>query len=325
MAATSTREKSPESSVSEGPEILRLVEYNPLGKRYHAVLDADVYPLLCARLGASGIFRPLGELPDESRISLKRYRALYRLDQVVEPFHVDSAERNVILKHERFPFPTWLLTLPITPIGLRERRNLRTLQSLGLPVVSAVAAGEVGWGPFFFETYVATIEIPDSYNLSDWVRNGSEPKRQYPAPEVVAALPKLAEIVATLHKRRFYCRTLFAKNVIMHRGDDGEILFTLLDIPRARFCPGKGLSLRRAVFDLACLDKWASAWLSRSMRLRLLKHYVATLGEGPELRVWIRRIERRRNVMMRRTFLSWLLHRTRRKAKKLPGVGKWVR
>lgn len=321
MTAISTRPESLESCGSEK----RLIHHDPSGKRYRAVLDTEAYPSLSASLGATGIFCPLDELTDEARISLKRNRALYRLDEAVRPVQLDATDHNVILKHERFPFPTWLLTLPIAPIGLRERHNLRTLRSLGIPVVSAIAAGEVGWGPFFFETYVATIEIPDSYNLSEWVRNGSEPKRHYSAPEVVAALPKLAEIVATLHKRRFYCRTLFAKNVIMHRGEQGEIRFTLLDIPRARFYPRKKLSFRRAVFDLACLDKWASGWLSRSMRLRLLKHYVAALGEGPELRVWVRRIEQRRNVLMRRTFVSWLLHRARRRAKKLPGVGKWVR
>lgn len=315
-------------------KLITITRRSRLGKRFRAIVSPDIYDALASRLDRDGgsIVSPLKGLRPESRFTIKRNRALYRVEFSPAPGDGAMPENSVILKHESFPFPTWLLTLPIGAVGLKERRNLCQVESLGVPVVSAVAAGEIGWGPFFFETWVATREIFGGCNLSDWLRNRTGRTRteqtspDFSPEEVRAALPELAKMLALLHRRRFYCRTIFAKNVLMHRDPGGQVLLTLHDLPRSRYTPGRRtISLRRAVFDLACFDRWACKWLGSAARLRLLKHYLEHLDEGPPLGEWVGRIHRRRSRLMRQTFPSWLGHRIRRRAKKLPRVGSWVR
>ncbi|MBI4586316.1 MAG: hypothetical protein HY717_20090 [Planctomycetes bacterium] len=288
------------------------------GRRFNLLVDRRHADPLLQQFGASGIFHLHRSLPEGSRLSRKRNRSLFRL--------AEPGEKRYILKHEKFPFPTWLLTAAMAPIGRREMANLRRVRALGAPAVKPVAAGEVGWGPFFFEYFIVTEEISGSYNLSEWLRDhGGKPQKEIPAARVFAALPRLAAALARLHRSRFYSRTLFAKNLLIYQGGAGEADFAIHDLPRARYAPDASLSLQHAVFDLACLDKWASACLSRAARLRLLKLYLSALVEGPPLRTWVKKILHRRNRLLRRTCLSWAGHRVRRWMKKIPVWGKWWR
>ena len=259
-----------------------------------------------------------------------RRRKVLRIPDTCTGGHSSSPTGNFILKNELFPFPNWLLTLPRTPIGIREMKYLRIVAALGVPAFTAVASGDVGWGPFFFRSFIATLEVPGGYSLSQWQRDSSgRAQKEFPRHQVRNALLRLASALAALHTQGFYCRSPIAKNVYMCRRDGGEIAFYLHDFPRPRYSPHRPLSIRHACLDLARMDKWATRWLSRRERMKLLRHYLCQVFGGKvnreEQRVWLRWLTRYRRRLHRLTFVSWASHWVRRRSKQIPFVGKWWR
>ena len=121
------------------------------GLRRHVVLDDAV----CDRLNEAFSERDLLDLDrvlDAASLIVDRpRRRTYRLR---------DGDVHLIVKFEFFPFPNWLVTLPRSPIGMRELKNLRILERLGARAFTPVLAGDVSWGPFFFQSWIATREVP---------------------------------------------------------------------------------------------------------------------------------------------------------------------
>lgn len=281
-------------------------------------------------LGPGWVQDPVPGLERSSRVTLVargRNRSLYRVDKILP----DGG--SVYVKHQRYPYPGRLFTWVFGPWGRRELEALRTVRGLGVPAVEPLLGGVVERGPLVHQSWLATRALPGAQNLSEWERDA---RRREPRPgplrrddlapdEVRRALPDLWRRVAALHRERFYGRTLAAKNVLAHRGPDRRLAFTLHDLPRPVHRPGRPLSLRRAVYDLACLERWALRWLGPDERRALRAAYCEALAEGPPPEIWERRVARRVERLLNRTWGSWLLHRVRRTLKDLPRVGHWFR
>lgn len=269
---------------------------------------------------------PLPPAPD----SRKRILTSGRLEELLPGSWIAACDLDpdlrVVVKQERFTAPGILRTLGRTASSFRELRSLLLLDALGVPALEPVAAFEVRSGLLVERTGLVTREIPDSFNLSTWYRDPTgAPRERLPPARLLAELPRLARIFAGLHRHRFYGDTLLAKNILVPLAADGTPDFRLHDLPRARYIPGSPLQVSRAAHDLACLDRWASLWLHRGDRWRLLEVYLRELGEGPPARVWARQVERRRRRFHRETWPSWASHWIRRRLKQIPITGRWIR
>ncbi len=236
-----------------------------------------------------------------------------------------SGEQRIVRKSESFPFPGGLRTLFRSSSSFREFQSLTQLLELNIPCFVPVLAHEVRRGPLIEQTSLITIEVPDGINLSKWFRDPQSQKDSSIEPQLLLKeLPKLLKIFSEIHKNGFYGQTLFAKNIFMVI-KEGSLMFYLYDLPRSKNRPNTSLHFPMASYDLACLDRWAHLWLSRSQRLRLLKVYLKELNLSPDWKRWAKKIELRRQRFLRETFLSWASHWVRRRLKQVPIIGKWVR
>jgi len=289
------------------------------GLRRHVVLDDAV----CDRLNEAFSERDLLDLDrvlDAASLIVDRpRRRTYRLR---------DGDVHLIVKFEFFPFPNWLVTLPRSPIGMRELKNLRILERLGARAFTPVLAGDVSWGPFFFQSWIATREVPGGCSLSQWLRDDTGRWREgFSRDEVLEALPRFVSTLAALHHQGFYCRSPITKNVYMCR-DNGEIVFYLHDFPRPHYRPGK-YSLRRASHDVARVDRWALRWMTGRERFDLLRSYLQADGNAEPDRAtlleWLRLLSHHRKRILRQTYFTWQTHWVRRRSKQIPFFGKWWR
>ena len=294
------------------------------GLKRRAFVDVALTRALIKTRGEDGILRFDETLDPDRALVDRRRRRVHRVP-------VPNSDENLILKYEFFPFPNWIFTLPRSPIGIREMKNLRIVSALGVRSFTPVLSGDVSWGPFFLRSFVATEEVPHGCGLTAWLRDSKKCLREaFPSPELRDALPELATALATLHRNGFYCRTPVAKNVYMSRDDGDNIRFFMHDLPRPLYRPGEPLSVRRASRDLARMDKWAVHWLTKRERVKLLRHYLSELLEEKtvdraRLLIWLRWLTHHRRLLHRRTFLSWATHWVRRRSKQMPFFGKWWR
>lgn len=305
------------------PDLVTLERPGRLGLRRSVRIDRAVAEACESVLGPDWMLDPVAALersPLAQRLSHRRNRSLYRVEKLTP----DGTA--LYWKHQAYPLPGRLFTWILGPWGRRELDALLTLRSLGMATFTPVLGGVAERGPFVHESFIATLAIEGGVNLSSWRKDRSGDARSLlPDDELRDALPPLWENLARLHRRRFYARTLLAKNVLAYRDESGELVLALHDLPRPRLRPGRTLSLRLAVYDLACLEKWAVHWLEPDERRTLLHRYLAVLGEGPPAEVWERRLERRTAALLRETLPAHLRHRGRRTLKSLPGIGHWFR
>ena len=103
-----------------------------------------------------------------------------------------------------------------------------------------------------------------------------------------------------LHAGGIYLHTAFEKNLLV-RMREGAAEYAWVDLPFAgRYAPGR-LPLRRAVRDLACLNKGLEAALARSDRLRLLRRYLGPGASRAKTRTLAMRVVRRTLALQNRT------------------------
>jgi hypothetical protein len=129
-------------------------------------------------------------------------------------------------------------------------------------------------------------------------------------------LGDLADLVSRMHAVGFFDHDLFFRNILVRRGpapEDLEIHF--IDHPKARLGVKSARARRAAaIFDLACLDKHAPEYFSRSERLRFFKRYLGKQRLDSTDREMLREIaERRERLMAKRQ--AKLERRARRRAR----------
>ena len=311
---------APAPQAASGPGRLACLRERRLFRRRCVVVPEERLEWYRGRFGPAGIYSPRAAAGAFEAIADKSRRKVFRLPAVVaggdDPGRRDAprAERSpgapggIVLKEERFPFPTFLKGLFTEASSVREFRNLLALRALGFPVVEPLAHGVSGLGPFTLETFLITREFAGATDLRDWIKErcGLTPD------EVEARVMGLAVDLARLHVERRYLRTFYAKNLLVRRAPGGGLDLALCDVPRLTERRGRPLSFRLAAGDLASLEKWGRCVFSPRVRLLFLRRYLEALGEGPPARRWVAAILRRVERMRHRTFLGALSKRFKR-------------
>ncbi len=245
------------------------------------------------RIGIDGPpWREAG-LPRATLISRSGRRCVWRLAPG------PGGEPVTILKVDRPPFPGLLRRLIGPSRAEREFRNLQSLRGLGFPAVEPIAHGRQGLGPFRLGTFLLTRDFEGSISLRQWARAA---RRPIPRAEIERLVLAMAPALAALHRGGGAIRTLFAKNILVRERPGRPAELALCDVPRFLPPAGGGFRFRRAVRDLASLDKWASATLDGAARRKFLRTYLAALGlVEPPRRELIRRIRGAVDRMEHRT------------------------
>ena len=186
----------------------------------------------------------------------------------------DAADKALYVKIYRFPTARdvrrGLLrgTLLGRPRAEREWRALGTLALLGCGGVEPVAWGWRRQGPFVRATFLVTLE--GGRDLTEtvvgWEREkvGHRTRRRF--------IEAFAGFVRMLHEAHFRHGDLFLRNVVVEADDEGP-RFRTFDCPKGRLTRGTGPLVGAAIGDLASLEAGASAFVSRSDRLRFLLAY----------------------------------------------------
>lgn len=146
-----------------------------------------------------------------------------------------------------------------------EWENLQCFQRWGIATATLVGYGQHGWGRAY-RGAVITAELPHTEDLESIARRGDP--RMKDRNWVARVSEQLAAATRVLHQRRFAHNDLKWRNILV----DVQGKVYLIDCPGGRFWWGPFLCYRIAK-DLACLDKVARQYLSRTQRLRFYLDY----------------------------------------------------
>jgi hypothetical protein len=333
---------------------IALIEERKLLRYRRVVVPANRVQWYKSLFGKESLFRPRRSFPDAQVLSDRGRRIVVRFDDLpsaqpqpapvlasasvsapstdgapslapgsaaVFPPQGRVARPGVVLKEERYPFPALLHGFLTVPRAERELHNLFALRSLGMSAVEPLACGHSGFWILYHRSFLITRELQGAVNLKAWMKARLKGRPTDLTPdEIERAMMSFAGELARLHRARCYVRTLYGKNVLARRAEDGRVELALCDVPRLWWLRGKALSFGLAARDLACLDKWARQIFGPRPRLAFLKAYLEKLGEGPSMRHWLRRILRQRERMRHRTFLGRTSHRVKKLMKRM-GLG----
>lgn len=154
-----------------------------------------------------------------------------------------------------------------TPRVEAEWRNLQRFEAWGIPTARLVAWGHERRLRAFVRGALITEEIPHTVDLERIARG--DPVRFRDRQWFRHVSRQIAHIVATLHRHGFTHNDLHWRNLLFQE-TTGTVY--LIDCPNGAFWFGPPLRYRIAK-DLACLDKFARIYLSRSQRLRFYLDY----------------------------------------------------
>lgn len=150
-----------------------------------------------------------------------------------------------------------------------EWENLQLFERLKIPAPRLVAYGLEKKAGVFIRGAIITAGLPETDDLAELIRAGDP--RLINREWVSAVSRQLAGTVRILHKHRFAHNDLHARNVLITTGVRPGIY--LIDCPSGRFWLWPFLQHRKNK-DLACLDKTARTFLSRTRRLRFVLEYL---------------------------------------------------
>ena len=146
----------------------------------------------------------------------------------------------------------------------REAESAWTLQTLDVPTVEVVAAGERRRFGCVSAAFVATCEIRGAGPVSERATTSRRERN--------ALIDALARVVRRMHDGGFVDHDLYLRNVLVRRTPEGAHEVFIIDSPRGRL---RRFGQRRGtVRDLACLDRGARTRASRSDRVRFMKTYL---------------------------------------------------
>ena len=149
-----------------------------------------------------------------------------------------------------------------------EWENTFYFNKIGVPTARLVAYGERR-GPF--GSRIGALVIEELENVQDMamVLKTGHPKLQDKA-WVMTVIRKLAKYTRMLHEQRFVHGDLKLRNVLVDFSNDPEVY--IIDCPDGS--TKNGFFLNRGIAkDLACIDRTAEQFLSRTERLSFYKHY----------------------------------------------------
>jgi len=173
-----------------------------------------------------------------------------------------------------------------------EAENAKFLRELGLPSAEVVAAGERRRFGCVAASFVATREIPDATPLSV-LGPGLLAKRSKEARRArLEIIAKLAGIVRRMHDAGYVDFDLYCRNVLVTETPGGTHELYKIDSPRG----GRPLLGRRRgmLRDLACLNRDARTFLSKTDRVRFIQAYLRRERLRVDDRRLCRRIDRRK-------------------------------
>jgi heptose I phosphotransferase len=175
----------------------------------------------------------------------------------------------------------------------RERHFAKKLSLLGIPTLSAVAAGQRMSGFWERASFLMTQEVPgislERLALEAAADSGNTP----PWRERREIVRQLALVVRRLHANRLFHRDLYLCHVFRSFDHEGRVVLSLIDLARMLEHPRR--RQRWMVKDLASLAYSApSPLVTRADRVRFLYHYLpVTKATKPRVRRLIGYIERR--------------------------------
>jgi hypothetical protein len=149
-----------------------------------------------------------------------------------------------------------------------EWQNLQAFRDWGIPTAMVVAYGLERRCGGFTRGALVTEEIPDTVDLAQ-MAHANDPRLR-DRGWVARVSRQIADITRTLHAARFAHNDLKWRNLLVDGGASPTVY--LIDCPSGGYYRGVVLDYR-IVKDLACLDKLARHWLSRSQRLRFYLDY----------------------------------------------------
>lgn len=310
-----------------GPPIAYIEERRLLRYR-RVVVPAARVEWYRSVFGRESLFRPRRSFPAAAVLSDRGRRTVVRCDDPHPPGGAaargSGPAAGIVIKEERYPFPILLHGILTVPRAEREFHNLLALRSLKFPAVEPLACGHSGLWILYHRSFLITREFLGAVSLKAWMKDRSRGKPLPFTPnELEPALLHLAIELARLHRSRCYIRTLYGKNLLARRDEQGKVEIALCDVPRLWWFRGRSLSFGLAARDLASLDKWARLVFGPRKRYRFLKAYLERLGEGPSPRRWAFRILRQRDRMRHLTFWGRTSRRFKRFLKRIGLSNYW--
>ena len=170
-------------------------------------------------------------------------------------------------------------------------RNLIALIERDVPTLKPVAALSQRTGPLLHHSFLIT-EYMDTWSLFEFWE-----KQIYPAGNLPAArreiMAKVARLVAHMHASGVYHRDLKSSNILVKK--NGEPIVADLDGART----GAPVSYTQRVRDLARLSTSLVPLANLADRHVFLRHYIAALGSGDDLKKMGRDIARKGLAILR--------------------------
>ncbi len=149
-----------------------------------------------------------------------------------------------------------------------EWENLSFFSQLGIPIPRIVAYGqELRWG-LFRRGALITEELENTIDMAALAKSHSPLLKN--KNWFAQASRQIANFTKRLHDNRFIHYDLKWRNILVTKGIPPQVF--LIDCPLGRKWSGPILQ-RGIIKDLACLDKVAKNYLSRTARLRFFMSY----------------------------------------------------
>jgi tRNA A-37 threonylcarbamoyl transferase component Bud32 len=205
-----------------------------------------------------------------------------RVRVMVKPVVIPTPEGEAaaFFKFYHLQSRSWSFCLRLSK-SRREFENYAVFQRLGISAAEPIAWGEErGFLRRLLRNFIITRAVPDACELDDYL--AAAPGRAY--RDLLRR--DLASMVRRMHSAGFYHHDLVARNVLVSCADAGQPRLFLIDCPRGAFASFGGR--RKALRDLASLDKSAVRCCSRTERLRFLLEYLGKTHPDAEARALAR-------------------------------------
>ena len=176
--------------------------------------------------------------------------------------------------------------------GRKEWEVMQAFQKSGIPTLSPVASGEkLSW--FWQESFLMTEELVGFQSLELFLKNRfAPPLSRERITEKRAVIQELARITRTMHGAGFNHRDFYCCHIFIRRTEDGQRDWRILDLQRVD--RRRWFRRRWIIKDLAALNYSApSPVITRSDRLRFLRHYLSHSGSIKQASPLIQQIIRK--------------------------------
>ena len=168
----------------------------------------------------------------------------------------------------------------------REFENYDVFARLEVSAAERVACGEErDWLGRLRSAFIITRAVPGAQTLTEFLHRHC-PDRSSPASRGLrdSVLRQLAAMTRRIHGVKFFHHDLVWRNVLVTRQSPDEPKVWWIDCPRGSFGAWPPLNRRRALKDLALLNKSAIHGCTARERLQFVKHYLERARLNDEVR-----------------------------------------